>query len=324
MLQRPRRNRRTPAIRTLVGETEVRPHNFIYPVFIVEGKDVQKEIPSLPGQFRHSVDNLLLLCEKIEKLGIPGMALFPKINESLKNKKASEALNSRGLVPHAVREVKKHFPDLVVMTDIALDPFSSDGHDGIVENGKVLNDATNDVLAQMAVVHAEAGADYVGPSDMMDGRIKKIRQHLDENNFTETGIISYSAKYASQFYGPFRDALDSAPRAGDKKTYQMDPANSREALRELKLDLSEGADMVMVKPALAYLDIIKMFKTHSSVPVAAYNVSGEYAMIKAAAEKGLLDGPLATHEMLTSIKRAGADVILSYFAIEYCEWLNSL
>lgn len=324
MLQRPRRNRRSSLIRHLMSETQVLPQDFIYPVFVVEGKDAQQEIVSLPGQYRHSVDNLLLLCEKISLLKIPGIALFPKVSESLKNKKASEALNSRGLVPHTVREIKKNFPHLVVITDIALDPFSSDGHDGIVENGKVLNDATLEVLAEMAVIHADAGADYVAPSDMMDGRVRRIREALDKGNFTETGIISYTAKYASQFYGPFRDALDSAPKAGDKKTYQMDPANSREALRELKLDISEGADMVMVKPALAYLDIIKMFKQHSSVPVAAYNVSGEYAMIKAAAEKGWIDGPLATQEMLLSMKRAGADVIFSYFAMEYCEWLLKL
>lgn len=323
MLHRPRRNRKSPLVRTLVSENSVTPQDFLYPVFIVEGKNIQQEISSLPGQYRYSIDNLLLLCEKISRLKIPGISLFPKINESLKNKKASEALNSRGLVPHAVRELKKQFPDLIIMTDIALDPFSSDGHDGIVENGKVLNDASLEVLAEMAVIHADAGADYVGPSDMMDGRVRRIRESLDKNNFTETGIISYTAKYASEFYGPFRDALDSAPRAGDKKTYQMDPANSREALRELKLDLQEGADMVMVKPALAYLDIIKLFKQNSTVPVAAYNVSGEYAMIKAAAEKGWIDGPLATHEMLLSIKRAGADVILSYFAVEYCEWLES-
>jgi len=318
-LARPRRNRKSQKVRELVQESQVTSHDFIYPVFLVEGSKQKQKISALPGQMRYSLDELLKVCEEVESLGIPGIELFPKIEESLKDARASEALNKKGLVPRAVREIKKRFPELLVFTDIALDPFSSDGHDGIVKNGKVLNDESVEVLAQMALVHAEAGADFVAPSDMMDGRVRRIREILDENGHHETGILSYAAKYASSFYGPFREALDSAPRAGDKKTYQMDPSNSREALRELKLDLSEGADIVMVKPALAYLDIIRLFKENSTVPIAAYNVSGEYAMIKAAAEKGWIDETRARDEMLTSIKRSGADIIFSYFAIDYCK-----
>lgn len=317
MLSRPRRNRKSPSVRHLVRETILTPHDFIYPVFIVEGTQQKQPISALPGQFRYSVDELLKVCAEVEKLHIPGIVLFPKIEDALKNPLATEALNPKGLVPRAIRAIKKQFPDLVVFTDIALDPFSSDGHDGLVKDGEVLNDETVRVLAQMAVVHAEAGADFVAPSDMMDGRVRNIRRALDENHFTNVGILSYTAKYASSFYGPFRSALDSAPRAGDKKTYQMDPANSREALRELKLDIAEGADIVMVKPALPYLDIIRLFKQQSSLPIAAYNVSGEYAMIKAAGEKGWIDETAVRNEALLSIKRAGTDIIFSYFALEY-------
>ncbi len=317
MLPRPRRNRQSAQVRNLVRETLLTPHDFIYPVFIVEGKKQKQAISALPGQFRLSIDELLKVCEEVEKNQIPGIVLFPKIEDSLKDSQASEALNPQGLVPRAVREIKRHFPSLVVFTDIALDPFSSEGHDGLVKDGEILNDETLEVLAKMAVVHAEAGADFVAPSDMMDGRVRSLRQTLDKNNFKNVGILSYTAKYASSFYGPFRSALDSAPRAGDKKTYQMDPANSREALRELKLDISEGADMVMVKPALPYLDIIRLFKQHSTLPIAAYNVSGEYAMIKAAAEKGWIDEVTARNESLLSIKRAGADIIFSYFALDF-------
>lgn len=319
MLHRPRRNRKSQAVRNLVQETRVSPKDLIYPVFVVEGSGQKQAIEALPGQYRYSKDELLKICDKALKLGIEAIALFPKIEESLKNSSASEALNSKGLVPQTVREIKSHFPELTIITDIALDPFSSDGHDGLVKDGKVLNDSTLDVLAKMAVVHAEAGADYVGPSDMMDGRVGKIRTILDSNDYTDVGILSYTAKYASSFYGPFRSALDSAPKAGDKKTYQMDPSNAKEAVRELKLDISEGADIVMVKPALAYLDIIQLFKQKSTVPVAAYNVSGEYAMIKAAAQKGWLDETPAVNEMLTAIKRAGADMIFTYFALQFCE-----
>jgi porphobilinogen synthase len=319
MLARPRRNRKNKSLRNLVRENALTPHDFIYPIFIVEGKNQKQPIPALPGQFRHSIDELLKICKEVHELGIPGVVLFPKIDDKYKDSNASEALNKNGLVPTAVRAIKKAFPDLVVFTDIALDPFSSDGHDGLVKDGEILNDETLAVLSAMAVVHAEAGADFVAPSDMMDGRVRNIRHALDTNDFKNVGILSYTAKYASSFYGPFRSALDSAPRAGDKKTYQMDPANSREALRELKLDIAEGADIVMVKPALPYLDIIHLFKQHSTLPIAAYNVSGEYAMIKAAGEKAWIDEKLARDESLLSIKRAGADIIFSYFALEFAK-----
>jgi porphobilinogen synthase len=317
MLSRPRRNRQSSAVRNLVRENKLSPHDFIYPVFIVEGKNQKQPIAALPGQFRYSIDELLKICAEVEKLQIPGIVLFPKIEDNLKDCQAKESLNPQGLVPKAITAIKKSFPDLVVFTDIALDPFSSDGHDGIVKDGEILNDETLEALAKMSVVHAQAGADFVAPSDMMDGRVRNIRQTLDQNQFKNVGILSYTAKYASSFYGPFRSALDSAPRAGDKKTYQMDPANSREALRELKLDISEGADIVMVKPALPYLDIIRLFKQHSTLPIAAYNVSGEYAMIKAAGEKGWINEKAVRDESLLSIKRAGADIIFSYFALEY-------
>ncbi len=319
MLDRPRRNRQNKTLRNLVRENGVTPHDLIYPIFIVDGKNQKQAISALPGQFRYSIDELLKVCKEVHELAIPGVVLFPKIDDKLKDSIASEALNKTGLVPRAVRAIKKEFPDLVVFTDIALDPFSSEGHDGLVKDGEILNDETLAVLSEMAVVHAEAGADFVAPSDMMDGRVRNIRQTLDKNNFKNVGILSYTAKYASSFYGPFRSALDSAPRAGDKKTYQMDPANSREALRELKLDIAEGADIVMVKPALPYLDIIHLFKQHSTLPIAAYNVSGEYAMIKAAGEKAWIDEKLARDESLLSIKRAGADIIFSYFALEFAK-----
>ncbi|MCC6137819.1 MAG: porphobilinogen synthase [Bdellovibrionaceae bacterium] len=322
MNQRPRRNRKSSAVRDLVRETVLLADDFVLPVFIENGKKKKQAISTLPGQYRSSVDELLIVCENAAKLGIKGLALFPKIEDSKKNSQASEALNNKGLVPTAIREIKKRFPELVIFSDIALDPFSSDGHDGLVKNGKIINDETVVVLSEMACVHADAGADFVAPSDMMDGRVGGIRKKLDKAKFTEVGIMAYTAKYASSFYGPFRDALDSAPRAGDKKTYQMDPANSREALKELKLDIKEGADIVMVKPALSYLDIIKLFQQNSSVPVAAYNVSGEYAMIKAAAKNGWLDEVSSRNEALLSMKRAGADILFSYFAIDYAQWFK--
>lgn len=322
MNQRPRRNRKSSAVRDLVRETELLPSDFVFPVFFENGKKIKHAITSLPGQYRYSIDNLLKVCEEVSELGIKGLALFPKIEDSKKNARASEALNSKGLVPTALREIKKRFPELVIFSDIALDPFSSDGHDGLVKNGKILNDETVEILAEMSCIHADAGADFVAPSDMMDGRVGGIRKRLDKAKFTEVGIMAYTAKYASSFYGPFRDALDSAPRAGDKKTYQMDPANSREALKELKLDIKEGADIVMVKPALSYLDIIKLFQQNSSVPVAAYNVSGEYAMIKAAAKNGWLDEVSSRNEALLSMKRAGADILFSYFALDYARWFK--
>lgn len=323
MNQRPRRNRKSSSIRDLVRETELLPNDFVYPVFIESGKKIKQAITSLPGQFRYSMDELLPVCENAVKLGIKGIAFFPKIEDAKKNARASEALNDKGLVPNAIREIKRRFPELVIFSDIALDPFSSDGHDGLVRDGKILNDETVEVLAEMALVHADAGVDFVAPSDMMDGRVGAIRKRLDKAKHTDVGIMAYTAKYASSFYGPFRDALDSAPRAGDKKTYQMDPANSREALKELKLDIKEGADIVMVKPALAYLDIIKLFQQNSTVPVAAYNVSGEYAMIKAAAKNGWLDETHARNESLLAMKRAGADILFSYFAVEFAKEFKS-
>lgn len=322
MLQRPRRNRKSAAIRDLVQETQLSAKDLVYPVFIVEGTKQVQAIKDMPGQARHSVDELLKLCEDLLNLGIHAIDLFPKIEEALKDSLASEALNQKGLVPRAISEVKKRFPELLVFTDVALDPFSADGHDGLVKNGKILNDETVAVLAKMALVHAEAGADFVSPSDMMDGRVKAIRQALDGKGHKDVGILSYTAKYASGFYGPFRSALDSAPKSGDKKTYQMDPANSREALRELKLDVSEGADIVMVKPALSYLDIISLFKKHSPLPIAAYNVSGEYSMIKAAGEKGWINEERIMMETLLSMKRAGADIIFTYFARDAAELLS--
>lgn len=323
MIQRPRRNRKSSSLRDLVREHTVSANDLVYPVFIQEGKNIRQPIASLPGQARFSPDTLMTVCEDMLTYGVKGIALFPKIEDDKKNSQASEALNSKGLIPQCIRALKKNFPELVIFSDIALDPFSSDGHDGLVKDGEILNDETLFVLSEMACVHAEAGADFVSPSDMMDGRVLALRRKMDQSGFKNTGIMAYTAKYASSFYGPFRDALDSAPRAGDKKTYQMDSANEREALRELKLDIKEGADMVMVKPALAYLDIIKLFKIHSTLPISAYNVSGEYAMIKAAAEKGWLDEIASRNEMLLSIKRAGADVIFSYFALDYAKWLKS-
>lgn len=322
MLHRPRRNRKSAGLRDLVQETHLSAKNFIYPLFLVDGKKQIQPIADMPGQSRYSVDEVLKVCEELLALGIPGIDLFPKTEDHLKDPTAKEALNPKGLIPQAVAEIKKRFPELIVFTDIALDPYSSDGHDGLVKDGKILNDESVAILAKMARVHAEAGADFVSPSDMMDGRVKAIRENLDLGGHQEVGILSYTAKYASGFYGPFRSALDSAPKAGDKKTYQMDPANSREALRELRLDVKEGADIVMVKPALSYLDIIQLFKKHSPVPVAAYNVSGEYSMIKAAAEKGWLNEERIMVETLLSIKRAGADIIFSYFARDIARWIK--
>ena len=281
----------------------------------------------MPGQFRLSVDELVKEAAEISGLGIPGVALFPAIRDDLKDPTGTESLNPEGLFPRAIRAVKDAAPDLLVISDVALDPYSSDGHDGIVRDGKIVNDETLEVLAQMAVVQANAGADIIAPSDMMDGRVAAIRDALDGAGYEDVSILSYTAKYASAFYGPFRDALDSAPRAragipADKKTYQMDPANAREALRELMLDLEEGADMVMVKPALPYLDVIYRVREASDVPVAAYHVSGEYAMLTAAAGNGWLHRRDAVLEALTSIRRAGADIILTYFAKEAAGWLS--
>ena len=318
MKRRPRRNRRNEALRGFAAETTLGVQNLIYPLFLIEGQNQRIEVASMPGIYRYSADLLLKEVEACLKLGLRTFALFPAIDEGLKDKMATESHNPDGLYLRTLRLLKKELPEALLMTDVAMDPYSSDGHDGIVsDDGRILNDETLEVLAKMALAQAQAGADIVGPSDMMDGRVGHIRQMLDQNGFTETAIMSYCAKYASAFYGPFRDALDSAPKAGDKKTYQMDPGNRREALIEAELDTAEGADMLMVKPALAYLDVIALLQENSALPIAAYNVSGEYAMVKAAAQKGWLDGTAAMQESLLSIRRAGASIILTYFAKEF-------
>lgn len=314
---RPRRNRKSQVVRDLVQENNVSVNDFIFPLFMIEGKNKKSEVTSMPGIYRFSTDLLLKEIETCMKLGIKTFALFPNISEKLKDKTATESLNKKGLYLSALKEIKKKFPEAMLMTDVAMDPYSSDGHDGIVKNGEILNDETLIVLGKMALAQAECGADIIGPSDMMDGRVGYIREVLDDNGFTHVSIMSYTAKYASAFYGPFRDALDSAPKFGDKKTYQMNPANSGEALLEAELDFSEGADFLMVKPALSYLDIIKSLNDNFSLPIAAYNVSGEYAMVKAAAQKGWIDSKKIRDEILLSIKRAGASVILTYFAKEW-------
>lgn len=316
LIRRPRRNRQSAVIRDMVQETRLSVTDFILPVFIMEGQNVRSEVASMPGIYRLSMDLLLDEIQECVDLGVQTFDLFPNLPESRKDKYATESYNPDGLYLSTIRAIKDRFPDVVIMTDVAMDPYSSDGHDGIVENGKILNDPTLEVLGKMALAQAQAGATIIGPSDMMDGRVRYLRQVLDEGGFHEVAIMSYAAKYASAFYGPFRDALDSAPKFGDKKTYQMNPANSREALIEAQLDFEEGADFLMVKPALAYLDIIKLLNDNFHLPIAAYNVSGEYAMIKAAAQKGWLDGERAMMESLMAIKRAGANVILTYFAKE--------
>ncbi|MGN6508815.1 MAG: porphobilinogen synthase [Chitinophaga sp.] len=322
MIRRNRILRTTPAIRAMVAETILTPNDFIAPLFITEGKGVKEEISSMPGYFRYSLDGTVQEVKELWSMGIKSVLLFIKCADELKDNKGTEALNPDGLMQRSIKAIKDAAPGMVVMTDVALDPFSIYGHDGIVEGEEIVNDATVDVLAQMSVSHAEAGADIIAPSDMMDGRILAIREALEDNNFTKTGIMAYSAKYASCFYGPFRDALDSAPGFGDKKTYQMDPANAREALRETLMDVDEGADIVMVKPAMAYLDIIRLVKDSVTLPVSAYHVSGEYAMIKAAAKMGWLNEEKAVIESLTSIKRAGADLIATYFAKDAVRLLN--
>ena len=319
---RPRRNRVSDSIRMLVRENYLQAGDLILPMFVTEGKKQKKAISSMPGQFRLSIDQLLTEAQKAHKLGIPAVALFPVIEESKKDKFAKESVNPNGLLQRCIKELKKKLPGLTVITDVAMDPYSSDGHDGLVVDGKILNDETLEILCQMAVAQAKAGADIVAPSDMMDGRIGAIRKALDENSFQNVGILSYAVKYASAFYGPFREALNSAPKSGDKKTYQMDPANSREAIREVLLDVKEGADIVMVKPGLPYLDIITKVRAAINIPVAAYQVSGEYAMIQAAAERDWIDGDKVMMESLVSIKRAGADMILTYFAVRAAELLQ--
>jgi porphobilinogen synthase len=318
-LRRNRRLRANESIRSLVRETILHPNDFIVPLFIVEGKNIKEEIPSMPNYFRLSLDNLEKEIRELQKLHLKSVLLFVKVPDNLKDNQGKEALNPDGLMQRAIKTVKNTAPEIIVMTDVALDPYSIYGHDGIIQNGQIANDATSNFLAQMSLSHAQAGADIVAPSDMMDGRILAIRQALEENNYTNTGIMSYSAKYASAHYGPFRDALDSAPVDSqnipkDKKTYQMDYHNRIEAIRETKMDIEEGADIVMVKPGIAYLDIVREIKNISEVPVAVYQVSGEYAMIKAASEKGWLDHDAIMIEQTTAIKRAGADIIASYFA----------
>ena len=315
-IQRNRRLRSSASLRALVQEFSLSPNDFIVPLFVIEGNQTKEEIPSMPGYFRMSTDLLSKQVKTLWSLGLKSVLLFVKVPDALKDNLGTEALNPEGLMQRAIKTVKEAAPEMVVMTDVALDPYSSFGHDGIVEGGKIVNDSTVKVLSKMALSHAQAGADVVAPSDMMDGRILNIRKELEAANFTETVIMSYSAKYASAFYGPFRDALDSAPGFGDKKTYQMDFRNRKEALIETQRDLEEGADIIMVKPGLAYLDIIRDLREEVAAPIAAYQVSGEYAMLKAAAEKGWLDHDQIMLEQLLSFKRAGASLIASYFAEE--------
>lgn len=313
-IRRNRRLRTNSAIRSLVRETIISPNDFLVPLFVVEGKGIKEEIPSMPGYYRYSLDLLQNEVKSLWNMGLKSVLLFVKVPDALKDNKGTEALNANGLMQRAIKTVKDCCPEMLVMTDVALDPYSSYGHDGIVVDGQIVNDETAEVLAEMSVSHATAGADFVAPSDMMDGRILTIREALEDEGFENTGIMSYSAKYASAFYGPFRDALDSAPGFGDKKTYQMDPANRFEAIKETEMDIDEGADIVMVKPGLCYLDIVREIKNEIDVPLAVYQVSGEYAMLKAAAEKGWLDHDAVMMEQITAIKRAGANIIASYFA----------
>ena len=318
-LRRNRRLRTSEAMRSLVRETAITPNDFIAPLFVVEGKNKKEEITSMPNYFRFSLDLLEKEVKELRSLGIKSVLLFVKVPDNLKDNAGTEALNADGLMQRAIKTVKNVVPEMLVMTDVALDPYSAYGHDGVIVDGKVINDDTTAILAEMGLSHAKAGADILAPSDMMDGRIFEMRSLLEDEGFHETGIMSYSAKYASAFYGPFRDALDSAPVDAknipkDKKTYQMDPANREEAVKETLMDIEEGADIVMVKPGLCYLDIVRDIRNAVDVPVAVYQVSGEYAMIKAAAEKGWLDHDAVVLEQLTAIKRAGASVIASYFA----------
>ncbi|WP_396166947.1 porphobilinogen synthase [Flavobacterium sp.] len=327
-LQRGRRLRVNESIRSLVRETTLSPSDFMFPMFIAEGENIQVEIPSMPGIFRRSIDLTVKEVQELFDLGIRAVNIYVKVSEDLKDNSGKEAWNPNGLMQHAIRAIKAACPEMIVMPDVALDPYSIYGHDGIIENGDVANDATNDALVKMAVSHAQAGADFVAPSDMMDGRVLRLRQGLDAAGFENVGIMSYSAKYASAFYGPFRDALDSAPREADvevpkdKKTYQMDYANRIEAVKEALWDVEEGADMVMVKPGIAYLDIVREVKNAVNVPVTVFHVSGEYAMIKAAAERGWLDHDKIMMEQLMCIKRAGASLISTYFAKEAAILLN--
>jgi porphobilinogen synthase len=319
---RPRRNRKTPAVRSFAREAELRADRFVYPLFVHEGR-TEEPIDAMPGCERHSLEGLLREVEGALADGVRAIVLFPALPEECKSPGAEACYDPDGLVPRAIAAVKERFPEVLVTTDVALDPYSTAGHDGLVApDGRILNDETVEVLCRQALCQARAGADVIAPSDMMDGRVGAIRRALDADGFTEVSILAYTAKYASSFYGPFREALDSAPRGGDKKTYQMDPANVREALREAELDEAEGADLLMVKPAGPYLDVLRALREHTSLPLAAYQVSGEYAMIRAAAERGWLDGERAMLESLLAIRRAGADVILTYFAREAARALS--
>lgn len=323
LIHRPRRLRRSPAIRRLVRETVLTTNDLIYPLFVMEGENTVVEVPSMPGSFRFTLDRLIPEIQAVYELGISAIALFPVVPEEKKDNTGTESFNPDGLIPRTIRSIKAAIPEVLIFSDIALDPYTTHGHDGILNpQGEILNDETVEVLVKMAVCHAEAGVDFVSPSDMMDGRVGAIREELDQKGYDRVGILAYSAKYASAYYGPFRDALGSAPKSGDKKTYQMDCGNSREALKEVFLDLEEGADLVMVKPALAYLDIIREVKLATDVPVVAYNVSGEYAMIKAADRLGWIDGKQVMLETLLAMKRAGADLILTYFAKEVAQILG--
>ena len=326
-LSRNRRLRQSNAIRSLVRETVITPNDFLVPLFVVEGKNVKEEIASMPGYYRYSLDLLSAEVKELWSLGLKAVLLFVKVPDNLKDNSGKEALNPDGLMQRAIKTVKDAAPEMLVMTDVALDPYSVYGHDGVISEGKVLNDDTNAVLAEMSLSHAKAGADFVAPSDMMDGRVFEIRTLLEDEGFHDTGIMSYSAKYASAFYGPFRDALDSAPVDAenvprDKSTYQMDPANRLEAIQETLTDIEEGADIVMVKPGLCYLDIVREVKDAMDVPVAVYQVSGEYAMLKAASQNGWLDHDAVMLEQITAIKRAGADLIASYFAKEVVKLIS--
>ncbi len=317
---RPRRNRKSAAIRNMVEETQLGVQHLIYPIFLKDGKNIKEEIASLPNNYRWSQDQLIPEIETCMNLGIYTYDLFPAVDESLKDTIASYSYADDNFYLKAIRKLKETFPEIAIMSDVAMDPYSSDGHDGLVVDGRIVNDETLPILAKMSVAQAQAGVDIIGPSDMMDGRVGYIREALDLAGFTDTSIMSYTAKYASAFYGPFRDALNSAPKAGDKKSYQMNPANQREALLEAQLDFEEGADMLMVKPALCYLDIIHLLKQQFPIPITAYNVSGECAMVHAAAQNGWLNYDLAVYEMLLSIRRAGADGILTYFAKDFAEF----
>jgi len=319
---RPRRNRKSAAIRNLVEETNLGPQHLIYPIFLKDGKNIKEEVSSLPNNYRWSLDRLLPEIEECMNLGVQTFDIFPCVDEVLKDKIASYSYAEDNFYLEAIREIKARFPESVLMSDVAMDPYSSDGHDGYVENGKIINDTTLPILAKMSLAQAQAGIDIIGPSDMMDGRVGVIREVLDQNGYTDVSIMSYTAKYASAFYGPFRDALNSAPKSGDKKTYQMNPANKREALLEAQLDFDEGADMLMVKPALCYLDVIHVLRENFPIPITAYNVSGECAMVYAASKSGYLNYDLAVYEILLSIRRAGADGILTYFAKDFAQMIR--